>query len=61
MLIFRTPFSCPAAPYEAAFLMDSAFRTKGNRKRVEIAIYTPELRPMPRAGPETGNAVIGML
>ena len=61
VLISRSPFSCPAAPYEAAFLIDSAFRTKGNRTRVEIAIYTPEPRPMPGAGPETGNAVIGML
>ena len=61
VLISRTPFSCPAAPYEAAFLMDSAFRSKGNRNRVEIAIYTPEPRPMPAAGPQMGEAVIGML
>ncbi|MBM2831077.1 MAG: FAD-dependent pyridine nucleotide-disulfide oxidoreductase [Dehalococcoidia bacterium] len=61
VLICRTPFSCPAAPYEAALLMDSAFRSKGNREAVEIAIYTPEPRPMPAAGPEMGNAVIGML
>ncbi len=61
VLITRTPFSCPAAPYEAAFLMDSVFRTRGNRQRVEIAIYTPEPRPMPAAGPDMGNAVIGML
>ncbi len=61
ILISRSPFSCPAAPYEAAFLMDSAFRTKGNRKRVDITIYTPEPKPMPGAGPETGNAVVGML
>ncbi|MDP2954541.1 MAG: FAD/NAD(P)-binding oxidoreductase, partial [Chloroflexota bacterium] len=49
------------APYEAAFLMDSAFRRKGNRQRVEIAVYTPEPRPMPAAGPQMGEAVIGML
>ncbi len=61
VLICRTPFSCPAAPYEAAFLMDSSFRNKGNRQKVEIAIYTPEPRPMPAAGPEMGNAVVSML
>ena len=61
VLICRSPFSCPAAPYEAAFLMDSAFRSKGNRQRVEIAVYTPELKPMAGAGPEMGNAIIGML
>ena len=61
MLICRSPFSCPAAPYEAAFLMDSAFRSKGNRQRVEVAVYTPELKPMAGAGPAMGDAVIGML
>ncbi len=61
VLVCRSPFSCPAAPYEAAFLMDSAFRSKGNRQRVEIAIYTPELKPMGGAGPAVGDAVIGML
>ncbi|MDP2744793.1 MAG: FAD/NAD(P)-binding oxidoreductase [Dehalococcoidia bacterium] len=61
VLICRTPFSCPAAPYEAAFLMDTAFQGKGKRQAAEISIYTPEPRPMPAAGPETGNAVTGML
>ncbi len=61
VLVCRSPFSCPSAPYEAAFLMESAFRSKGNRQRVEIAIYTPELKPMGSAGPAMGDAVIGML
>jgi sulfide:quinone oxidoreductase len=61
VLVCRSPFSCPSAPYEAAFLMESAFRRKGNRQRVEIAIYTPELKPMAGAGPAMGDAVIGML
>ncbi len=61
VLITRTPFSCPAAPYEAAFLMDAAFRKKGNRHKAQIAIYTPEPRPMPAAGPDMGEAVKAML
>ena len=61
VLICRSPFSCPAAPYEAAFLMESAFRSKGDRQRVEVAVYTPELKPMAGAGPAVGDAVIGML
>lgn len=61
VLVCRSPFSCPSAPYEAAFLMEAAFRSKGNRQRVEIAIYTPELKPMAGAGPAMGDAVIGML
>jgi sulfide:quinone oxidoreductase len=61
VLICSIPFSCPAAPYEAAFLMDSAFRNMGKRQQVEIAIYTPELKPMAGAGPKMGDALIGML
>ena len=41
--------------------MDSAFRSKGNRQQVEVAVYTPELKPMAGAGPAVGDAVIGML
>ncbi len=61
VLVCRSPFSCPAAPYEAAFLMDSTFRSKGNRQQVEVAVYTPELKPMGGAGPAVGDALIGML
>jgi sulfide:quinone oxidoreductase len=61
VLVSRSPFSCPSAPYEAAFLMEAAFRSKGNRQKVEVAIYTPELKPMGGAGPAMGDAVIGML
>jgi len=61
VLISRTPFRCPAAPYEAAFLLDSAFRKRGIRERVEMAIYTPERQPMPVAGPSMGEALRQML
>jgi sulfide:quinone oxidoreductase len=61
VLVCRSPFSCPSAPYEAAFLMESVFRSKGNRQQVEVAVYTPELKPMGGAGPAMGDAVIGML
>jgi sulfide:quinone oxidoreductase len=61
VLICRSPFSCPASPYEAAFLMDSTFRSKGKRQHVELAVYTPELKPMAGAGPKMGDAVIGMM
>jgi sulfide:quinone oxidoreductase len=61
ILICSTPYSCPGAPCEAAFLADSIVRSKGNRQRVDIAIYTPEVRPLPSAGTEMGQAVLGML
>jgi sulfide:quinone oxidoreductase len=61
VLVCSTPYSCPGAPCEAAFLADSTSRSKENRQRVEIAIYTPEVRPLPSAGTEMGQAVLGML
>jgi sulfide:quinone oxidoreductase len=61
VLISRTPFSCPAAPYEAAFLIDDVLRQRGLRDRTEIAVYTPEDLPMPVAGHEIGVALVSML
>ncbi|HUV51569.1 MAG TPA: FAD/NAD(P)-binding oxidoreductase [Dehalococcoidia bacterium] len=61
ILVCSAPFSCPAAPYEAALLIDSMFRKKEARQRVEIAIYTPEAQPMASAGPSMGSAVCSML
>ena len=61
VLISSTPFKCPAAPYEAAFLLDYHFRRLGVRRSVPVDIVTPELQPMPVAGPEVGKALVGML
>ena len=61
VLVSRTPFSCPSAPYEAAFLIDSVLRERGIRERSEIAIYTPEDQPMPVAGPAVGAPLVEML
>src|SRR4030067_629818 len=40
------PFSCPGAPYEAAFLVDSVLRSRQKRDRAEIAVYTPSPGPL---------------
>lgn len=61
VLVARTPFSCPSAPYEAAFLIDSVLRVRGVRERADIAVYTPEDQPMPVAGPAMGAALVEML
>jgi sulfide:quinone oxidoreductase len=61
VLITRTPFKCPAAPYEAAFLVGALMRKCGIRDRVEIAVYTPEPQPMPVAGRAVGDALVGMM
>jgi hypothetical protein len=39
-----TPFSCPGAPYEAAFVVDSMLRSRKNRPNYQIALHTPEAR-----------------
>jgi sulfide:quinone oxidoreductase len=61
VLVSRTPFSCPSAPYEAAFLVDSVLRKRGVRERTEVAVYTPEDQPMPVAGVTVGAALVEML
>ncbi|MEO5919207.1 MAG: FAD/NAD(P)-binding oxidoreductase [Candidatus Limnocylindrales bacterium] len=61
LLVARTPFKCPAAPYEAALVIDSVLRASGARDRTEIVMCTPEKQPMPVAGPEVGAAISSML
>ncbi|MEK7246826.1 MAG: FAD/NAD(P)-binding oxidoreductase, partial [Pseudomonadota bacterium] len=50
VLVGALPFKCPAAPYEAAFLLEADCRRRGLANRVRIDIYTPEPGPMPVAG-----------
>ena len=57
VLIAGLPFKCPAAPYEAAMLLEAALRERGDRGRSEVDIYTPETLPMPVAGQAMGEAV----
>ncbi|MDE3076027.1 MAG: NAD(P)/FAD-dependent oxidoreductase, partial [Chloroflexota bacterium] len=61
VLVARTPFSCPSAPYEAAFLIEAFIRERGLRERTQIAVYTPEDIPMLAAGPAVGTALVDML
>ncbi|MDO8445732.1 MAG: FAD/NAD(P)-binding oxidoreductase [Deltaproteobacteria bacterium] len=61
VVVASTPFKCPAAPYEAALLIDAYLSKKGIREKTEIAIYTPETLPMPVAGPVLGNTVKELL
>jgi len=59
ILVSSIPFKCPAAPYEAALLLNAHFNKKG--KSVEIEVVTPEPLPMPVAGPEIGSSVVSLL
>ncbi|MBC8500766.1 MAG: NAD(P)/FAD-dependent oxidoreductase [Nanoarchaeota archaeon] len=61
IVISSLPFKCPAAPYEAAFLLDEYFDKKGVREKTEISIFTPEALPMPAAGPKNGEIIKSML
>jgi len=61
ILVAAMPFKCPAAPYEAAMLLEARLRAHGVRGRSAVALYTPEPQPMPVAGPALGAAVREML
>ena len=55
------PYKCPAAPYEAALLLDDELRRRGLREASQIDLFSPEPQPMPVAGPVMGAAVVGLL
>ena len=61
VLVCSMPYKCPAAPYEAAMLLDDYLRRKGLRGRCEVEVFTPEALPMGVAGPEMGRAVVSMM
>ena len=50
-------YKCPAAPYEAALLIDAGLRKRGVRDRVEVAVRSAEATPMPVAGAKVSAAV----
>ncbi len=54
-------YRCPAAPYEAALLIDDVLRRCQVRSRVEVAIHAAEPMPMGVAGRAVGSAVVAML
>ena len=59
--ISRTPFKCPAAPYEVALLLEDYFAKKGMREKVRFEFFTPEPMPVPAVGPEIGGKVLEFL
>ncbi len=61
VLVAGAPFRCPAAPYEAAMLVEAMTRARGVRAQIEISLYTPEPQPMGVAGPAVGEVVQAML
>jgi sulfide:quinone oxidoreductase len=54
-------YKCPAAPYEAAMLLEAACRKRGIGNGTEIHLYAAEPGPMGVAGPEVSKAVRQMV
>jgi len=50
-------YKCPAAPYEAAMLIEAALRRRGVRGRTQLDIYAAEPAPMGVAGPHVSAGV----
>lgn len=61
LLTAAPAYKCPAAPYEAAMLLDADLRHRGVRDQVQIDFYAAEPGPMGVAGPEVSSAVRGMV
>lgn len=59
LVIPSMPFKCPAAPYEAAMLIDRFLRSRG--VDATVGIHTVEPQPMPVAGPVIGERVATLL
>lgn len=54
-------YKCPAAPYEAALLVDHFLREHGRRDAATVELYAAEPGPMGVAGPNVSAAVKQML
>ncbi|OXM18328.1 dehydrogenase [Rhodococcus erythropolis] len=61
ILVAALPYKCPAAPYEAAFLISDLLGDRFTSEAVHIDVFTPESLPMPVAGPDVGRALTSML
>ena len=59
VLVCGMPFKCPAAPYEAAMLLEADVGKRGVRETVSVDLFTPEPGPMLVAGPEVSAKVLG--
>ncbi|MBI5880222.1 MAG: NAD(P)/FAD-dependent oxidoreductase [Chloroflexi bacterium] len=59
VVVARLPFKCPAAPYETALLLKSAFDKR--KVNAQMDLFTPEPMPMPVAGPTLGGELRGIV
>lgn len=62
VVLTATPaYKCPAAPYEAAMLIEWSLRRRGVRERSLIDLYAAEPAPMGVTGPAVSAAVRDLL
>jgi len=62
VVLTATPaYKCPAAPYEAAMLLEYYCRKRKIRARTQLDLYAAEPGPMGVAGPEVSKAVRQMV
>lgn len=61
VLVSAMPFKCPAAPYEAAMLLQHDLAKRALAPRVEVDVYTAEPGPMPIAGPKVSAELRGLV
>lgn len=62
VVLTATPaYKCPAAPYEAAMLIEALCRKRGLRAATDIALHAAEPAPMPVAGQRVGEQIQSML
>jgi len=54
-------YKCPAAPYEAAMLIEAACRKRKIRDRTDIQLWAAEPAPMGVAGPDVSRGVRQMV
>jgi sulfide:quinone oxidoreductase len=55
------PYKCPAAPYEAAMLLEHDLRKRKLRDRAGVSVYAAEPMPMGVTGPDLAAGVTQML
>ena len=55
--VTSTPFKCPPAPSEAAFLLHDYLTTHGRRSATDISVVMPFGRPVPPS-PDTSKAIL---
>ena len=56
IIVSSLPYKCPGAPYEGAMLIND-FLSKKQKNNFTVGLYSPEMQPLPVAGPELGNSV----